>query len=150
MAQLSVPLSTPTFLRLAAFLEISGSERDPVETVEEAVIYWLENAEWKLPDLVPDAVRGYSWKIQKTTDRPAASLFLPQGSTLRIKVREGFEYAKVEGDQLIYRGESVSPNQFAAVATGSARDAWRDVWVKRPSDHDYQHADALRQAQFQS
>jgi hypothetical protein len=149
MSQLSVPISTDTFLRLAVFLRESGSERDPVTVVEEAVEYWMANAEWKQESLLPDSAiseddRGYAWKIQRTTDWPASALFLPSGTTLRIKVAREFAYATIEGDSLIYEGKSLSPNQFAYRAAGSARDAWRDLWVKRPTDSDYRHAQALR------
>jgi hypothetical protein len=155
MSTISVPLETERFLRLASFLEEAGSKRDPVTVIGEAIDYWLENAEWKLDALVPDAkvddvARGYVWKIQRTAKNAASSLFLPSGTALRIRVGRQFEYATVEGDSLIYKGEPASPNQFARWATGSARDAWRDLWVKRPSDHDYQHADALRRERLTS
>jgi hypothetical protein len=73
-------------------------------------------------------------------------LFLPSGTTLRIKVGREFEYAKIDGDSLIYEGKSLSPNQFARLAAGSERDAWRDLWIKRPTYSDYQHAHILRRA----
>ncbi len=63
---------------------------------------------------------------------------------LRIKYNGSFVYANVEGDYLIYNGERVSPNQFAMKVTGTARDAWRDLWMKRPGDTDYHLADNLR------
>lgn len=150
MSHVCIPLPTATFLQLANFVQQTGSARDPVKVVEDAVFYWLDNADWKTDVLLPDAVRngGYVWKVQRTTERPASALPLPAGTVLRIKVGGGFQYASVEGDTLTYRGEAVSPNQFAKLATGTARDAWRDVWVKRPSDQDFQHADALREALF--
>jgi len=139
MSQVSVPYPTASFLRLAAFLKANGSDRDPISVIEDAVEYWLENAPWKKQDLlgamVEDSARGYTWK----------SLFLPSGTTARIKTKSGYQYARVEGDFLIYNGERMSPNQFALSATGSERDAWRDVWIKRPTDADYIRADDLRE-----
>jgi hypothetical protein len=134
MAEIAVPVSTSTFLRLAAFLKQGGSSVDPADMVEAAIEYWMDNAEWK-PELLPDDSRGYMWK----------SVFLPAGTMVRIKYEGSYTYAKIEGDYLMYNGEQVSPNQFALKVTGSARDAWRDLWVKRPSDPDYQLADDLRQ-----
>jgi hypothetical protein len=45
---------------------------------------------------------------------------------------------------LMYEGERVSPNQFATKVTGTSRDAWRDLWIKRPTDDDFRVADDLR------
>ncbi|MGH7784109.1 MAG: hypothetical protein ACREO5_09760 [Candidatus Binatia bacterium] len=139
MSNITVPFPTASFLRLSTFLKKEGSTRDPVKAIEDAVEYWLANAEWKKSDLLPDTViapdaRGYMWK----------SLFLPHGTIVRIKYNQFFQYAKVEGDALMHQGESVSPNQFAYRVCGGARDAWRDLWIRRPSDEDYQHADSLR------
>ena len=63
---------------------------------------------------------------------------------MRIKYAGEFHYTTVEGDYPIYKSQRVSPNQFAYKVAGSARDAWRDVWIKRPHDKDYQLADDLR------
>ena|SRR5438876_2762903 len=133
------PIATAKILKLAAFLKEHGSDRDPVEVIETAIDYWMENAAWKKSDLMPettvhDEARGYTWK----------SLFLPAGTMVRIKYEGSFTYAKVEGDYLVYRGERVSPNQFAMKVTGTARDAWRDLWIRRPTDADYRIADDLR------
>ncbi|PZQ14302.1 MAG: hypothetical protein DI565_12850 [Ancylobacter novellus] len=135
----SVPLPTATFLELAAFLKQAGSDRDPVAAVAEAVDYWIENASWKTETLLPETVvddgsRGYTWK----------SVFLPSGTLVRMKYGSDFHYAKVEGDYLVHEGERVSPNQFALRVAGGARDAWRDLWIKRPGDEDYVPADDLR------
>ena len=152
MTQITVPISTETFLRLAHFLRSSGSALEPVSVVENAVNYWIDNAEWKGADLLPDShgSGAYVWKVQRKGDRPASSLSLGSGTKLRIKTGASFEYATVEGDTLMYQDIPVSPNQFAKLATGTPRDAWRDVWVKRPDDQDYLHADALREALFTS
>jgi hypothetical protein len=64
---------------------------------------------------------------------------------VRIKYNGSFMYAKVGSDYLIYEGERVSPNQFALKVTGTARDPWRDLWIKRPGDADYRLADDFRE-----
>jgi len=133
------PISTNSFLKLAHFLKEQGSDRDPLEVIETAIEYWMNNASWKREDLMPetlvgDDARGYTWK----------SVFLPTGTMVRIKYDGSFIYAKVEGHYLMFNGERVSPNQFAMKVTGTARDAWRDLWIKRPRDADYRLADDLR------
>ena len=140
MSFISLPFPTQSFLELAVFLKEKGSDRDPVKAVAQAVDYWMDNADWKTETLIPEAVRknqGYSWKV----------LFLPAGTLVRMKHESVFHYAQVEGDNLVYNGQSVSPNQFALAVAGHPRDAWRDLWVKRPNDPDYRLADDLRQRQ---
>ena len=137
MSNICVPISTSTFIELVDFLRANNSSRDPTEVIESAIDYWMDNASWKDEILEPivGAATGYSWK----------SLFLPSGTTLRIRYESTYHYARVEGDTLMYQRDSVkSPNQFALRVTGGARDAWRDVWIKRPSDKDYVVASSLR------
>src|SRR5262249_43435462 len=85
------PISTNSFLKLAHFLKEQGSDRDPLEVIETAIEYWMNNASWKREDLMPetlvgDDARGYTWK----------SVFLPTGTMVRIKYDGSFIYAKVE------------------------------------------------------
>jgi len=135
MRNVSVPISTATFIGLVDFLREKNSPRDPLEVIEAAIDYWMGNADWKEEILSPVGVAtGYSWK----------SVFLSSGTVLRIRYNSNYHYAKVEGDKLVYEGVSVSPNQFALKVTGVARDAWRDVWVKRPGDDDFVVANFLR------
>ncbi len=140
MSYISIPFPTESFLQLAAFLREHGSTKDPVVAIRNAVDYWIDNASWKKEDLMPETIissgsRGYMWK----------NVFLVQGTLLRMKKKGGaFEYAKVESDFPVYKGESLSPNQFAFKVAGNTRDAWRDVWVKRPMDQDYVPANSLR------
>lgn len=137
MSNITVPISTSTFVDLVDFLREKNSARDPVEVIESAIDYWIQNADWKEEILSPifGAATGYSWK----------SVFLPSGSLLRLRYEAQYHYAKVEGDKLIHQGRVVkSPNQFALRVTGGARDAWRDVWIKRPSDKDFVVANYLR------
>ena len=99
MSEISVPISTSTFIVLVDFLREKNSGRDPIEVIDSAIDYWMENAEWKDEILSPPigAATGYSWK----------SLFLPSGSTLRIRYNSQYHYAKVEGDNLMFLGVPV-------------------------------------------
>jgi len=81
--QISVPMRSSLFIELVDFLRNNSSETDPVEAIEIAVTYWLENAAWK-PELIhglsvptqkiPPQRQGYYWK----------DLFLPHGSIIRM------------------------------------------------------------------
>ena len=137
---LGVPVSTELFVRLVDFLREKGSDRDPAATVVDAIEYWLENAAWKTEDLMPEVVErpnfhGYVWK----------SLLLTPGTRIRMTYKGKTSHAEIVGDDFLYEGKKISPSEFAnTVADGTARNAWRDLWIKRPRDRDFRLADDLR------
>jgi hypothetical protein len=139
MSTINVPITTKQFLRVVDLIRSKGSMYDPVEAIDLAIEYWIENAEWKADDLIPGIPRpgkdrGYMWK----------HLFLPHGTTVRMKYQGQFHYAKVTGDDLVFDGQPISPSEFANRVTGTSRNAWRDLWIKRPFDQDYYLAETLR------
>ena len=132
--QISVPLETEQFLSLVDFLRSNGDARDPVIVIADALDYWMDNASWK-PELLMESVsRGYQWK----------SLFLPDRTEIRMQYKGAYFYAIIENDALIYNGKPISPSTLANTIAGSSRNAWRDLWVKRPGDTDWCLADELR------
>jgi hypothetical protein len=137
-SEISLPISTQQFLSLADFLKFSGSDKDPVAVVAEAIDYWMENAGWKQDVLMPEALKnsdkGYHWK----------DVFLPNGTSIRMKYKGDFYYAAVQGDNIIYESQSVSPSEFANTVTQSNRNAWNDIWIKRPNDTEWIFADTIR------
>lgn len=132
--QISVPVDTEQFLDLVDFLRSNGDPRDPVLVIWEAIAYWVDNASWKPELLSESANRGYQWK----------SLFLPEGTQVRMQYKGVTYYAKVEGDDLVYNGSPISPSSLANTITQSSRNAWRDLWLLRPQDTEWQLADDCR------
>lgn len=131
---ISVPVQTQQFIELANFLRSNGDLRDPVQIVSVAIDYWLDNASWK-PELLSESdTRGYQWK----------NLFLPSGSQIRMQYKGVYFYAKVEDDEIIYEGQSISPGSLANTIAGNSRNAWRDLWIKRPEDKEWKLADECR------
>jgi hypothetical protein len=132
---ISVPVPTELFLELAEFLRSKDDPRDPVVVVATAIDYWMVNADWKPELLVESDARGYQWK----------NVFLPDGTQIRMQYQGSYSYAKVEGDDLIYQGSPISPGILAKpIAGGYNRNAWRDLWIKRPEDKEWILADDLR------
>ena len=132
--QIAVPVGTEQFLELADFLRSNNDPRDPVDVVATAIEYWMDNASWK-PELLSESdTRGYQWK----------SLFLGDGTQIRMQYKGTYFYAKVEGDEIIYQGKSISPGSLANTIAGSSRNAWRDLWIKRPDDKEWKLADDCR------
>lgn len=133
----NIAIPTTTFIGLVDFLRKNGSSRDPVEIVHTSIHYWMENASWKHEALLPDVFdqeKGYRWK----------QLLLPHGTLIRMKYKGQFHYAKVEGDLIKHDERDVSPSEFANLVTGTSRNAWRDLEVKRPQDSAWFLADFLR------
>jgi hypothetical protein len=132
--QVTVPISTGQFLELVDFLRSKGDPTDPVLVVANAIDYWMQNADWKPELLSESSARGYQWK----------NLFMPQGTEIRMQYKGVYTYAKVEGDDILYRGETTTPATLANTVAGSSRNAWRDLWIKRPGDHEWLLADDCR------
>ncbi|WON73560.1 hypothetical protein [Nitrosospira sp. Is2] len=136
MQSISVPIPTEQFLEFVNFLQSNSDPRDPVEMVSTAIQYWLDNASCK-PELlseVSSAIRGYQWK----------NLFLPHGTQIRMQYRGTYSYAKVENDEVIYNGSAISPARLANTIAGGSRNAWHELWIKRPQDKEWKLADECR------
>jgi len=139
----NIPIETKTFLELVDFLREVGSDRDPVETVSLAIAYWMDNASWKQDDLLPETIvpeetPSFLWKNKNFT------LELPEGTQVRMQYKGVEHYAKVVGSDIIYEGENYTPSQLARKISGHPRNAWRDLFVKRPRESRWSLADDLR------
>jgi hypothetical protein len=130
----AVPIPSEQFLGLVDFLRSNGDSRDPGGIVATAIEYWIQNASWKPELLSPTDARGYQWK----------NLFLADGTQIRMHYKNAYSYARVEGDEIIYKGESISPGTLANTIAGTSRNAWRDLWIKRPDDKEWTLADECR------
>ena len=139
---ISVPVQTSVFLSLADFLKDNGDSRDPASCVNIAIEYWIKNQRPKSSATLTarSDAHGYRWK----------SLFLPHGTSLRMKYRNTFHYANVEMDEIVFAGGPVSPSGFVAAVTHSSRNAWRDIEVKLPGSGKWLLANDLRTKDMQT
>lgn len=134
----SLPVDSHTLSRLIAHLRQSNSgPRDVAEVIVMAIDSWIAAREIGQLGADTDGVRGYQWK----------SLFLPEGTVLRSWSYGEHNYARVEGDRIIHRGRPVSPNQFAQSFARTTRNAWTDLFIRRPGDQRFHLADCLRREQ---
>lgn len=82
-----------------------------------------------------EPTRGYQWQ----------SVFLPNGTGLKMTYRGEAHHAAIKNEKLIFQEESLSPSEFASkVANNTSRNAWRDIYIKFPSDSGWKFADDLR------
>ena len=131
----SIQLPRPLLTELLDFLDHSDDEQDPSEAAVSALRAWLDQK--RQPQAAESAqplLRGYMWK----------SLFLPEGTQMRMFLRGDHDYAVVVGDRLMHRNRAVSPNQFANSFDGCVRNAWRDVSIRMPGEKSWKYADARR------
>jgi hypothetical protein len=139
ISTVSVSLSPATLQALMEHFRVAGTACDLAHAVESAVRYWLANSAsasgTPAGDLEPAAPRGYQWK----------TLFLPEGTWVRMAYRGDHEYAEVKGDHIMYRGRAVSPNQFALSQADSVRNAWYDLSLRFPGEKRWKRAFQLRQ-----
>ncbi len=149
-----LPCPTERFLSVIEMMQSRGIEQDPVSFIMDRLLdYAIENMMMKEDLFVPEAdtfgiAMGFRW----------GGVFLPSGTVLWFKYKGGNYYAKVEGDKLIYRGEpvppqgaprlrpgqEVTPSEFANLVSGTMRNAWVTLYVRRPGDAEWRLADHLR------
>jgi hypothetical protein len=125
---------TTALRRLAEFLRESGSSLKPTEVAAQAINQWIATAKGQYPSLAATPTRGYQWK----------TLFLPEGSELRMRYRGHCYHARVEGDAIVYGGRCVSPRQMAIAIAGDGHNAWREFSILLPGEISWKPASLLR------
>jgi hypothetical protein len=125
---------TAAMRRLAEFLQASGSGLSPTEAAALAINEWIAAAQGRFTNLAPSPTRGYQWK----------TLFLPHGTELRMRFGDRSFHARVERDAIWYQGQRVSPRQMTIAIAGDGRNAWRDLWIRLPTDTQWRPASLLR------
>ena len=130
---LCIAISAPTLRALLDFQSEHDQEADPADLADRAIRDWLH---YQRELAKPAGQRGYFWK----------KLFLPDGTRLRVSNHMTTRYAAVVGDDLVYESMTISPNRFAQMTLGSARNAWEVVYVQMPGQREWKLALRLRYA----
>ncbi|MES2899106.1 MAG: hypothetical protein V4723_05215 [Pseudomonadota bacterium] len=86
------------------------------------------------PALASEPSCGYLWK----------TLFLPDGTQLRMTVSHHTYHARVVGDHIMYEGRSVTPRGLTLAIAGEGRNAWRDLWIRFPGAAHWKGANRCR------
>ena len=94
---------TAALRHLAIFLKESGSTLTVEQAATSAINQWIAAARGTPANINLPPMRGYQWK----------SLFLPEGTDLRMFIDRQFHYARV--------------NRCGNGRPGCLRCAWRDV-----------------------
>lgn len=127
--------------QLAVHLRKSGSMQTVAQAADAAMRAWIaaDTPQAPAPAPIPDSAdpaptQGYQWK----------TLFLPSGTELRMSTRESTCYARVVGDDIIFRSRRVSPRGMTLAIIGDGRNAWRDLWLKFPGEPCFKPASRCR------
>src|SRR5471032_2959883 len=111
---------------------------------------------WSSPMLEPiicDAVRAWMKPAPAAPKSPAApseagyqwkQLFLPEGTRLRACFGGQPYFAAVEGAQIKYGDQSISPSGFANLHGSGNRNAWQAIWLRLPGNDEWLLADVCR------
>lgn len=103
-------LPATVYDELRSYLRESSSTLSPSEALIKAVQLWIAKSR---ADAIP--ARGFQWK----------QVFLPEGTRIRMRVRDCWHTANIIGDELVYKGDAMSPHQLAKQVAGDGRSAWR-------------------------
>lgn len=138
----SLPASLETYQGLGNFMYTHGIKQEMFELVDIAINEWMVNFLDRQSRRSASTLDGYQWKC----------LFLPNGTTLRTVYKRTSHLAHVEGSEVLYEGQSVSPGQFVNQVAKCERNAWRTLWLRFPNEDEWQSAMALRKkmADFQT
>lgn len=130
-------IPTPIMRELLNYLYSACSPLEPPEAAALALRFWLDDMRTKALMEADQAPDGYLWK----------NVFLPNGTRIHFSGKSEFGCAFISKGEFIYRGEAISPNQFAALAGENTRNAWRDLVVRIPGEVRPKRAYILRREQ---
>ena len=124
------PQASPALLRdLADHLGITSNKKSATQALNEAIRAWIDADQARQPQPLEPS-RGYRWK----------TLFLPDGTELRMECAGITFHARVIGDEIIFNGRSVSPRGLTLAIAGEGRNAWRDLWLRLPGERYWKQA----------
>lgn len=139
--RVTLGIDPDTLFSLMSQLRTMNSPLSLEEAANQAIQDWLAKAADppapsadSTSELAP--LRGYQWK----------TLFLPEGTKLRIAAYPDYPEARVIGNALECMGHETSPNAYIQACPGAHRNAWELISVLLPGVRHWKRADLLRRA----
>ncbi|UGQ47088.1 hypothetical protein [Massilia endophytica] len=130
--------------------------RVPAELLEElgnfTGYFW---SDFRLEPIICDAIRAYMMAAPGASVQSAApselgyqwkELFLPEGTRLRASFGGQPYFAAVEGIEIKYGEQAISPSRFANLQGCGNRNAWKAIWLRLPGRDEWLLADVYRSA----
>ncbi|WP_371039469.1 hypothetical protein [Rhodosalinus sp. FB01] len=143
----------------------SNGRLDPAELAEDQVRDLIERNldslahEWfgdQLVDLVRAHFPHYLTQLEaelcagdpsKKTNIPLIwkELTVPSGTEVRMQYAGSHHFARVKDGKIEDADGRFSPSEWASkIANGTSRNAWRDLWFKKPTESAWVPAELLR------
>jgi len=143
MNTLDFPIRIPADI-LVALGEFSGHTWSDSLALEpiicEAIRRYLQDGPAGAPQSAAPSNLGYQWK----------QVFLPEGTRLRTCFGGRSHFAHVEGEEIKYDGQVISPSSFANLQGSGNRNAWKSVWLLFAGSQEWMIADVFRSARKQA
>ena len=147
MSQISIPISS----ELIGELILRKGPKTDVSTWIENIVedylnrtsddggwseeYYDYRAEQQVSEEYGDPKDGYHWH----------PLFLPNGTSIYMIYYGEKSYAKVKFGKIHFKEKTYSPSELSrTIANKTSRNAWRDLYIKRPKDSEWTKAEILR------
>jgi hypothetical protein len=127
---LQLPASLARRLNEAAAVRSVSVEQVAIDVIQGAFPYSSVNQ----ANTEGEATRGYRWK----------NVFLPEGTLLYFNYLGTQHLAAIVDAKFTHDGKAMSPSEFVNRISGATRNAWRDIWIKRPNDSRWASALDLR------
>ncbi|MTW12152.1 hypothetical protein GM658_16225 [Pseudoduganella eburnea] len=131
--RVTLEVSLPTLHALLDYHAEQATTLTLADLADIAIREWLQRQRAENRPLDP---KGYFWK----------TVFLPDGTRLRITSSRGPHYAEVICGELVYDFRPVSPNQFVTASLGNVGNAWKVIDLQLPGDSDWTPIIRLRHA----
>lgn len=82
-----------------------------------------------------DPNKGYNW----------TPIFIPNGSEISMEYKRQKHTAVVKHEKIHYKDKIYTPSELArAIANHTSRNAWRDLFIRKPGETKWLLADQLR------
>ena len=137
MPTLDFPIRVPAdvLMSLGDYTGHSWSDSLALEPfICEAIRRYVQAAPTSVPQTITPVCAGYQWK----------EVFLPEGTGLRTYFAGRSNFALVEGEEIKFDGQAVSPSRFANLQGSGNRNAWKVIWLRFPGNHEWILADVCR------
>ncbi len=160
MTEVLIPISRKLYDDI---IRLSDGQLDPVRLanyqLEDWLAYSIEDGNYDWGERWEEAAKTFNphfyekWLKEqdkesykrKRHDLVWKKVTIPHGSEVRMNYKKKDYYAKVEDGSIIDGGRRFSPSEWAKhIASGTSRNAWRDLHFKFPNSKYWVPAEVLR------